>query len=103
MNTHVVIMTGGIGSRFWVLSTPEFPKQFIDILGYGRTLIQLTVDCFQGVCLPENFWVVTNTKYVDIVHGQIPSIPASHILAEPVTRNTAPCIAWASWSIKQLI
>ena len=97
--THVVIMAGGIGSRFWPLSVPEYPKQFIDILGCGRTLIQLTVDRFQGICPPENFWVVTNEKYVDIVKEQIPSIPVSHILAEPAARNTAPCIAWASWCI----
>ena len=98
---HVVIMAGGIGSRFWPLSTPEYPKQFIDILGCGRTLIQLTVDRFQGICLDTNIWVVTNEKYVNIVKEQIPSIPESHILAEPVARNTAPCIAWACWCIHQ--
>ena len=98
---HVVIMAGGIGSRFWPLSTPEYPKQFIDILGCGRTLIQLTVDRFKGICPDTNFWVVTNEKYVDLVKEQIPSIPASHILAEPVARNTAPCIAWACWRIHQ--
>ena len=98
---HVVIMAGGIGSRFWPLSTPEYPKQFIDILGCGRTLIQLTVDRFKGICPNENFWVVTNEKYVDIVKEQIPSIPLSHILAEPIGRNTAPCIAWACWCIQQ--
>ena len=101
MSTHVVIMAGGVGSRFWPLSTPEYPKQFIDILGCGRTLIQLTVDRFQGVCPPENFWVVTNAAYVDIVRDQLPSIPAAHILAEPSARNTAPCIAWACWSIRK--
>ena len=101
MANHVVIMAGGIGSRFWPLSTPEFPKQFIDILGCGRTLIQLTVDRFKGICPPENFWVVTNKDYVDIVKAQIPGIPDAHILAEPAARNTAPCIAWACWSIKQ--
>lgn len=95
-------MAGGIGSRFWPLSTPEFPKQFIDILGCGRTLIQLTVDRFQGICPPENFWVVTNEKYVDIVMQQIPSVPESHILAEPAARNTAPCIAWACWEINKV-
>ena len=94
-------MAGGIGSRFWPLSTPEYPKQFIDILGCGRTLIQLTVDRFQGVAPIENFWVVTNAKYVDIVKTQLPDIPADHILAEPAARNTAPCIAWACWSIKK--
>lgn len=93
-------MAGGIGSRFWPLSTPEFPKQFIDVLGCGRSLIQLTVDRFEGICPPENFWVVTNEKYVDVVKQQLPSIPDSHILAEPAARNTAPCIAWACWSIR---
>ncbi len=93
-------MAGGVGSRFWPLSTPEYPKQFIDILGCGRTLIQLTVDRFRGVCPMDNFWVVTNAKYVDIVKQQLPDIPAEHILAEPAARNTAPCIAWACWSIK---
>lgn len=93
-------MAGGIGSRFWPLSTPEFPKQFIDILGCGRTLIQLTVDRFKGVCPMDNFWVVTNAAYVDIVRQQLPDIPQAHILAEPAARNTAPCIAWACWRIK---
>ena len=100
-NTHIVIMAGGIGSRFWPLSTPEYPKQFIDILGCGRTLIQLTVDRFQGVAPIENFWVVTNARYVDIVKEQLPGIPVHHILAEPAARNTAPCIAWACWNIKK--
>lgn len=100
-NTHVVIMAGGIGSRFWPLSTPEFPKQFIDILGCGRTLIQLTTDRFKGVCPDENFWVVTNASYVDIVKEQLPQIPHSHILAEPAARNTTPCIAWACWNIRK--
>lgn len=100
-NNHIVIMAGGVGSRFWPLSTPDFPKQFIDILGCGRTLIQLTVDRFKGVAPIENFWVVTNAKYVDIVKEQLPGIPESHILAEPAARNTSPCIAWACWSIKK--
>ncbi len=94
-------MAGGVGSRFWPLSAPECPKQFIDILGCGRTLIQLTADRFRGVCPPENFWVVTNEKYVGIVTEQLPSVPPAHILAEPAARNTAPCIAWACWSIRK--
>lgn len=94
-------MAGGVGSRFWPLSTPEYPKQFIDILGCGRTLIQLTVDRFKGICPMQNFWVVTNAKYVEIVKQQLPDIPVEHILAEPAVRNTAPCIAWACWSIKK--
>ena len=93
-------MAGGIGSRFWPLSTPEYPKQFIDILGCGRTLIQLTVDRFKGICPMTNFWVVTNAAYVEIVRQQLPDIPETHILAEPAARNTAPCIAWACWRIK---
>ena len=101
MNNHVVIMAGGVGSRFWPLSTPEYPKQFIDILGCGRTLIQLTVDRFKTICPMSNFWVVTNALYVDIVKQQLPDIPVNHILAEPAARNTAPCIAWACWSIKK--
>ena len=92
-------MAGGIGSRLWPLSTPDVPKQFIDVLGVGRSLIQLTVDRFAPVCQPENFWVVTGERYVDLVREQLPGIPASQILAEPEGRNTAPCIAYASWKI----
>lgn len=94
-------MAGGVGSRFWPLSTPEYPKQFIDILGCGRTLIQLTVDRFKDVCPMNNFWVVTNEKYVDIVKQQLTDIPEDNILAEPCARNTAPCIAWAGWKIRK--
>lgn len=100
-NTHVVVMAGGIGSRFWPLSTPEYPKQFIDVLGCGRSLIQLTTDRFSGICPAENFWVVTNAAYVDIVRKQLPHVPEGHILAEPAARNTAPCIAWACWRIRE--
>jgi len=101
MNTHVVIMAGGIGSRLWPLSTPDVPKQFIDVLGVGRTLLQLTVDRFTPVCAPENFWVVTGERYVDLVRQQLPAIPPEQILAEPEGRNTAPCIAYASWKIQR--
>lgn len=101
-NTHIVIMAGGVGSRFWPLSTPENPKQFIDVMGCGRTLIQLTIDRFAGICPPENIWVVTNAAYVDIVRDQLPMVPAGQILAEPAARNTAPCIAWACWRINQV-
>lgn len=99
-HNHIVIMAGGIGSRFWPLSTPDYPKQFIDILGCGKTLIQLTAERFEGICPKENVWVVTNAAYVDIVAEQLPGVPAKHILAEPAARNTAPCIAWACWRIK---
>lgn len=101
MQTHVVIMAGGIGSRFWPMSTPEYSKQFIDVMGVGKSLIQLTVERFKGICPKENFWVVTSEKYVDIVKEQLPQIPAQHILAEPEARNTAPCIAYACWKIRK--
>lgn len=100
-HNHIVIIAGGIGSRFWPISSPEFPKQFIDILGVGRTLIQLTFDRFHRLADPQNVWVVTNAKYVDIVKVQLPDIPDENILAEPAARNTAPCIAWACWCIRQ--
>ncbi len=98
---HLVIMAGGIGSRFWPMSTSEKPKQFIDVLGVGRTLLQLTLDRFEGICEPGNVWVVTNSKYADIVHEQLPEIPVENILCEPCRRNTAPCIAYVSWRIKK--
>ena len=67
-DNHLVIMAGGVGSRFWPMSTTEHPKQFIDVLGVGRTLVQLTYDRFEGVVSSDNVWVVTNQKYVDLVH-----------------------------------
>ena len=99
-NNHLVIMAGGVGSRFWPMSTPDYPKQFIDVLGCGRTLIQLTADRFQGICPPENIWVVTSEKYADTVKEQLPDIADDHILREPCRRNTAPCRAYVSWKIK---
>ena len=82
------------------MSTPECPKQFIDVLGTGRTMIQMTVERFAPLCPMENFWVVTGASYVDIVREQLPEIPAGNILAEPCARNTAPCIAYACWKIR---
>lgn len=93
-------MAGGIGSRFWPMSSAQLPKQFIDVLGCGRTLIQLTVDRFKGICLPENIWVVTSANYAEIVKEQLPEVTEDHILLEPCRRNTAPCIAYVSWKIK---
>lgn len=100
MDTHVVIMAGGIGSRFWPMSTPEYPKQFVDVMGCGKTMIQMTVERFAPLCPMRNFWVVTSAAYVHIVRQQLPGIPAENILAEPCARNTAPCIAYACWKIK---
>lgn len=99
-------MAGGIGSRFWPMSTREYPKQFIDVMGVGRTMIQMTFDRFckgeGAICSPENVWVATSASYADIVAEQIPEIPAGNILVEPVGRNTAPCIALASWKIRRV-
>ena len=94
-------MAGGVGSRFWPMSTTDRPKQFIDVLGTGRTLLQLTLDRFEGIVVPENVWIVTNARYADIVHEQLPDVPRQNILCEPCRRNTAPCIAYVSWRIKK--
>ena len=99
---HLVIMAGGIGSRFWPMSTNEMPKQFIDVLGTGKSLLQMTVERFAGICDIENTWIVTNKNYTDIVKEQLPELPSNHILCEPCRRNTAPCIAYVSWRIKSV-
>ena len=95
-------MAGGVGSRFWPMSTTEKPKQFIDVLGVGKSLLQLTMERFNGICDPENVWVVTNKKYADMVREQLPEVPARNVLCEPCRRNTAPCIAYVSWRIKSI-
>ena len=100
INNHLVIMAGGVGSRFWPMSTAEKPKQFIDVLGIGKSLLQLTVERFDTIVPTENVWVVTNKNYAAIVAEQLPDMPADHILCEPCRRNTAPCIAYVSWRIK---
>ncbi|MDR0186813.1 mannose-1-phosphate guanylyltransferase [Prevotella brunnea] len=100
-NNHLVIMAGGVGSRFWPMSTIERPKQFIDVLGVGKSLLRLTYERFDGIINNENVWVVTNEKYSEIVHEQLPEIPIKNILTEPCRRNTAPCIAYVSWRIKK--
>ena len=92
-------MAGGVGSRFWPMSTPEKPKQFIDVLGIGKSLIQLTVERFETVIPIENVWVVTSEKYKSIVREQLPLIPETQILMEPCMRNTAPCIEYVSRKI----
>jgi len=101
MTTHVVIMAGGVGSRLYPLSTPEHPKQFIDVLDCGKTLIRLTYERFLAMGGDIRFWVVTSGSYTHFVREQIPEIPAEQILAEPEARNTAPCIAYACWKIKE--
>ena len=101
-NNYALIMAGGVGSRFWPVSRTEFPKQFIDFFGVGKTLIQSTYDRFLQICPPENIFIVTNDIYVDLIKEQIPSIGNNQILAEPIMRNTAPCIAYGSMKIAEL-
>ena len=93
MANHVVIMAGGIGSRFWPMSTPDFPKQFIDVMGCGMSMLQETVMRYSTICPSDHIWVVTGQRYVDLVRSQLPDLPESNIIAEPCSRNTAPCIA----------
>ena len=92
-------MAGGVGSRFWPLSKQKKPKQFLDILGTGRTLLQMTFDRFNQICPTENIYIVTSSDYNEIVKEQLPELNQSQILLEPVRRNTAPCIAYANYKI----
>ena len=89
-NTHLVILAGGVGSRFWPLSSEEKPKQFLDILRCGKTLLQLTAERFANLVPKENIWVLTSARYVDFVYEQLPDIAREQVLAEPCGRNTAP-------------
>lgn len=97
-NRYVVIMAGGVGSRFWPLSRREKPKQFLDILGTGETLIQQTYRRFKVVCPEKNIFVVTSAEHKELVVEQL-GIDPSHVLAEPFRRNTAPCIAYGTFRI----
>ncbi|MBM3177563.1 MAG: mannose-1-phosphate guanylyltransferase [Bacteroidetes bacterium] len=99
-NTYVVLMAGGVGVRFWPYSRNAKPKQYLDILGTGRSLLQATFDRFAPMCPVENIYVVTNQEHYDITREQLPELGANQILAEPMRKNTAPCIAYASWYIK---
>ena len=98
-NRYCVIMAGGVGSRFWPMSRQSYPKQFLDILGTGRSFIRHTYDRFANIIPNENFIVVTNRRYTELVMEHIPSLDRSQILAEPMGRNTAPCIAYAAYSL----
>lgn len=95
-------MAGGVGSRLYPVSTPERPKQFLDLLGCGKPLIRLTYERFLAADPEAVFWVVTSAEYVHFVREIIPEIPEGQILAEPAARNTAPCIALACWKIKSV-
>ncbi|MBI4648121.1 MAG: mannose-1-phosphate guanylyltransferase [Bacteroidia bacterium] len=98
-NIFSIIMAGGIGSRFWPLSRTEKPKQFLDILGVGKTLLQQTYDRMLKICPSKNIYIVTNSDYYDLVATQLPDIDTDQILLEPTRRNTAPCIAYANYKI----
>ena len=95
-------MAGGIGSRFWPASRTEKPKQFLDILGTGKTLIQTTFDRFLKICPKENIFILTHSDYIGLVKEQIPSIEDVQILTEPARKNTAPCIAYAAFKINKI-
>ena len=101
-NNYVAIMAGGIGSRFWPMSRTDFPKQFLDILNVGRTLIQSTFDRFALFIPIEHIYIVTTEQYKDIVAEQLPELPAGNILCEPSRKNTAPCIAYISYKLQQI-
>jgi mannose-1-phosphate guanylyltransferase len=101
-NNYVAIMAGGIGSRFWPVSRVDLPKQFLDILNTGRTLIQSTFDRFSQFIAVENIYIVTSYQYKDIVATQLPLLPNENIVCEPSRKNTAPCVAYISYKLQQL-
>lgn len=100
-NLYVVLMAGGVGVRFWPYSRNTKPKQFLDVLGSGRTLLQSTYDRFASICPKENIYVVTHQEHAHLVHDQLPELQPGQILQEPMRKNTAACIAYASYRIHQ--
>lgn len=101
-NDYCVIMAGGVGTRFWPMSKTAHPKQFIDILGTGESLLQQTYNRFLKVCGKDNIFIVTNQQYLSLVKKQLPTIAGDRILLEPARRNTAPCIAYAAYKISSI-
>ena len=101
-NRYCVIMSGGVGSRFWPFSRTDCPKQFLDFLGTGRSLIQMTYDRFVRLIPKENIFIASNEVYKDLILEQLPEIQEDRILLEPQRRNTAPCIAWAAYHIQAI-
>lgn len=97
--TYVLIMAGGVGSRFWPKSRNHFPKQFIDILGIGKSLLQLTYERFEKICPKENIYILSNQQYLGLIQEQLSDIAVNNVLLEPSRNNTAPCIAYASYKI----
>lgn len=101
-NSYCVIMAGGIGSRFWPFSRKNLPKQFLDFFGTGRSLLQQTYDRFSKIIAKENIYISTNVLYKDLIKEQLPEVSPEQVLLEPARRNTAPCIAWASYHIRAI-
>ncbi|MFN4315365.1 MAG: mannose-1-phosphate guanylyltransferase [Chitinophagaceae bacterium] len=101
-NYYVAIMAGGIGSRFWPMSRANYPKQFLDILGTGKTMIQQTFERYQKLVPPSNIFVITAREYRELVTEQLPDLPKENILAEPSRKNTAPCIAYIAFKLNQI-
>lgn len=101
-NTYVAIMAGGVGSRFWPASRDARPKQFLDILGVGKSLIRLTYERFLNLCPSENILIVTNKKYKELVKEHLPELDYSQILCEPSMNNTAPCVAYTALRLKAM-
>lgn len=100
-NIYAVIMAGGTGTRFWPFSREKKPKQFLDVLGVGKSLLQLTVDRFAEILPKEQILIVSNEMYDDIIFEQLPDFDKDQVLSEPIKRNTAPCIAYAAYKIRQ--
>src|ERR1044072_3123458 len=101
-NNYVAIMAGGIGSRFWPMSRTALPKQFLDILGTGRSLLQWTYQRFQHICPPENIYFITNHTYIQVLKQQLPDLPEANIISEPSRKNTAPRAAYFAHKIMAL-
>ena len=99
-NNYCIIMAGGVGSRFWPFSRTNKPKQFLDFLGTGRSLLQMTFERFRGLIPTENIYIVSNQAYRDLILEQLPELKPEQVLLEPLRRNTAPCIAYAVHKIK---
>lgn len=100
-NYYAILMAGGVGSRFWPVSTQEFPKQFHDMLGTGETLIQKTFNRLSKIIPQENIFILTNQHYSDLVFDQLPQVTERQVVLEPAMRNTAPCILYASLKIQK--
>lgn len=101
-HTYVAIMAGGVGSRFWPGSREAFPKQFLDMLGVGKSLLRLTFERFLPICPANHIFIVTNAAYRDLIREQIPEISDNQILCEPSRNNTAPCVAWTAFKLASL-